>query len=156
MHHSFFLISLLSISALVGCGPIDSSTAGIESMVLYSVDGKFKASNDKRTPAGEFYRGRPVFGKVSIDDAATRAKVLSELNKSITASDGTVSKCFWPRHALKVTRRGQKTIEYVICFECLQLKSYENNQSETTPITKSAEAYFDKLLSDAGVKLAPK
>jgi hypothetical protein len=96
-----------------------------------------------------------VLGKTTIKDAETRKKVLATLYKGIKDSDGTYAKCFEPRHRLVATVDG-KTVDMIICFECLQIKMVAPAMDRNLTTTATPQATFDKVLTDAKVPLPPK
>jgi hypothetical protein len=148
--------------AAVGCASLspaaDKNTfpADVQSVLdkcdeieLYSLD---PARNvDKEKPKEEFH-GWKVLGKTTLkkDD---RKAVLAALNKGIKESDGTVAACFNPRHGIKATHDG-KTVEVVICFECLSMQvNYGDKKTASLTTTGTPQKTFDKVLTDAKVPL---
>ncbi len=98
--------------------------------------------------------GWTILGKTALKDAAVRSKVLNAVKKGVADNDGSVAKCFQPRHALRATHGGQ-TVALLICFQCLQIRVYDGDTSGVLT-TRSPEPVLDKVLKDAGVPLAPK
>jgi hypothetical protein len=96
-----------------------------------------------------------VLGKTTVKDAGVRKPILTALNKGISESDGHGAKCFNPRHGIRASYEG-KTVDLVICFECLSMKVYLGDAVVTVYTTNSPQAAFDKLLRDANVPLAAK
>ncbi len=95
-------------------------------------------------------------GKTIIKDAKLVKKVVAEFKKGIDDSIGLGAACFNPRHRLKATYKG-KTIELVICFECLQVQCIlDGKDQKILYISSSPQKLFDKILKDAGVELATK
>ncbi|PTY03556.1 hypothetical protein DB346_06715 [Verrucomicrobia bacterium LW23] len=67
---------------------------------------------------------------------------------------GDEAKCFNPRHALFLTSGGTR-YEYVICFECEQMRVYRSeSRLETVPIPNAPDT-LDALLKAAGVEPTP-
>jgi hypothetical protein len=64
-----------------------------------------------------------------------------------------MAKCFWPRHAVRVVDKGQ-TVDYVICFQCDQLRVHEGSSTRVKPITSEPQPVFNKHLKEAGIPLA--
>jgi hypothetical protein len=123
-----------------------------DSLELFSLEPNDEDKSDKG-----FY-GWKVLGKTEIKDAEGRKKVVDALLKGVSDSDGTVARCFIPRHGLRA-KQGDKTVELVICFECAQIKTYtgkDDNKPAGATVTKSPEATFDGVLKAAGVPLAAK
>jgi hypothetical protein len=98
-----------------------------------------------------------VLGKTALKRDA-RKRVLAALEKGIAESKGEAAKCFQPRHGIRATDKG-KTVDLVICFECLQVYVYYDKTEKRDQIvltTRSPEPTLDKALKDAGVRLAEK
>lgn len=105
---------------------------------------------------GHDFHGWTVLGKTTIEDSNTRAKLISRFKAGVAENNGTVAACFNPRHGIKVTHH-DKTHEFVICFECYQVKWFIDGQNaEGFLITQSPQPMFDEILSQANVPLAKK
>jgi hypothetical protein len=115
---------------------------------LYSLD------PGPRKVAGGFH-GWKVLGKTPVKDAAARKRILAAVYKGLADSDGTVANCFNPRHGIRATHKG-KTVDLVICFECLQVQFHAGKEQATELTTASPQPTLDKVLKDAGVPLAKK
>jgi hypothetical protein len=124
-----------------------------EAIDLYSLD----PGADMKEPADakQGFHGWKVLGKTTIKEAKTRKKVVAVMYQGLEASDGTAAKCFNPRHGIRVTADG-KTVDVVICFECLQMQFYVGQAMKTETTTDTPEKVFDEVLRDAGVPLAAK
>lgn len=59
--------------------------------------------------------------------------------------------CFNPRHGIRVSHNTKRT-DFVICFECLQVKVHGEGQGDFL-VSDFPKAIFDKVLRDAGVPL---
>jgi hypothetical protein len=116
---------------------------GADQLVLASVD------------PGDGKNFGKELGSIVIKDAAQRKQILAALYKSVAEGKG-VAKCFEPRHSISATKDGM-TVEMVICFQCDRLHLTVGKQKEPTivPISGSAEPVLNKILKDAGVKIAP-
>ena len=68
-----------------------------------------------------------------------------------------IAMCFNPRHGIRAVHGG-KTVDLVICFECLQFEVYENGKplKRAVPITDAPQPAFNRALAQASVRLAPK
>ena len=141
----FMLASLLT-------GTLSNSAEPPDQLILYSVDGRDDAGKPGKDV--ELFHNYPVLGKIEIKEAAKRDEILAALKSGIDKSDGTVAKCFWPRHGIRVVEKG-KTTDYVICFECLQLKKHQEKDVKTIPITREPQAVLNKILREANIPLAP-
>ena len=150
--------ALLASFTLVGCSgkqsgedPPKPSSQVIDSLTIYSIDGRRQAQ-----PAqdGEKFHGYPVLGKVDVEDAGKRSALVAAVKKGMDDSDGTMAKCFWPRHGVRFASKG-RTVEYVICFQCLQLQIHADGKTNTEAITESPAATLNQYLQNAKVPLAP-
>jgi len=129
-------------------------------MTLYSINGREELTTDQASTADEqqteeIFHHFPVLGKLEIATAEQRIHVLNTLNDAIEKSDGTMNKCFWPRHGIRTVENG-KTIDYVICFECLQLKIHEGSKETRKAIVRNPEDEWNQILTAAGITIAPK
>jgi hypothetical protein len=141
-------------TALTGCGsdPVADLEAP-EQLILYSIDGRdFEPGQAPK--ADEKFHGYPVLGKVEITDAAKRKEIAGALKDGLARSDGKRAKCFWPRHAIRAVTKG-RTIDYVICFQCLQLEAHDGDSKSVKPVTREPQSVFNKHLKEAGIPLAP-
>ena len=143
-----YCASVISSLALAGCQE-ESLEAPIDSMTLYSLEAKMMPGRSKR-PKGETFHDVAVLGKTDVASEADRHAILKAIKKGIAQSDGKENKCFWPRHGVRLVQNG-KWIDYVICFECLQLDEYIDNQHGHKPTTGEAAEVLDQHLERAGV-----
>ena len=101
------IVSLaLLVALVVGCGQ-DSirDFNSPDSLTLYSIDGNdYGAGEGPNTD--EFFHGYPVIGKVEVQNLENRNATMAALRKGIADSDGTMAKCFWPRHAVRASENG--------------------------------------------------
>jgi hypothetical protein len=126
----------------------------VESFELFSLHPYRRDKSDKG------FQGWLVLGKTKIDDAATRTKVIDALRKGIDENElnpkeHAAAGCFEPRHGIRLTR-DTKTVDIVICFGCMHIHWHRDAGKEHTLTSRSPQPTFDKVLTDAGVKLAPK
>jgi hypothetical protein len=105
----------------------------------------------KEKPKDAFHGWR-VLGQTTVKDAETRKKLVAALQKGVAENDGTVARCFNPRHGIRVTRDG-KTADFVICFECYQVKAFAGDKPHQFLVTRSPQPAFDQVLMDAKVPL---
>jgi hypothetical protein len=154
------IFSTLMLLALSGCG--DDPLPYLRSpkaMTIFSIDGRDPHQRSKHPVAqadtGETFNKYPVLGKVEIQDAGQRQKIVAALKDAIAQKDLHMPNCFWPRHGLRVVEQG-RTEDFVICFECVQFEEFTNgNWLRTSTIGRSVRPALEKPLKDAGVALAP-
>ena len=110
-------------------------------------DKKDKGKDDK---AETRFHGWKVIGKTEVKDAETRTMLLASLKKGVAANKGEFALCFNPRHAIRATVEG-KTVDLVICFECLRARSVVDGKMTEFLLTNAPQAAFDTVLVDAKV-----
>src|SRR5262249_42133996 len=101
------------------------------------------------------FHGWKVLGQTAFKDADLRKKVLDALVKGIQENDGIAAACFNPRHGLRAVHDG-KTVDLVICFECLQVQVFVDGKKSGVLTSESPQPLLDMILKDAKVPLAPK
>ncbi|HEV8003375.1 MAG TPA: hypothetical protein VGP63_26160 [Planctomycetaceae bacterium] len=139
-----YLVATLSCGPLLGC-----SDAPTESVTLYSLIENERPGHNMK----EAFHDCLILGKTDVASASDRLAVIDALQKGHLESDGTKYDCFIPRHGLRVRRNGTTT-DYVISFDCLQMKKYFPNRRETMSITASAKRVLDEYLKKAGIPQA--
>jgi hypothetical protein len=121
--------------------------------------------NLKPDPKDTFRKWK-VRGKTEIKVADARKALLAALDKGIANEAERVRKevemglltetgCFQPRHGIRATVGGQ-TVEVVICFECKPVYFYLGERRGQALTDESPQKAFDKVLTDAGVSVAPR
>ena len=97
--------------------------------------------------------GWKSLGQTTVKDAQLRKKLVAALGDAIDNARASKKKCFDPRHAIRVIA-GQKTYDFLICFECDYVYVYSDKKRvaiwNTTDRPKEA---LDKVLKDAKVPL---
>jgi len=101
------------------------------------------------------FHGFGILGRAVADDISEKRNLILALAKAITENDGVVARCFNPRHGLRFIEKG-KTIELVICFECLSARCHGFNSDNGLSLTASAQPAFDAFLVKKKVQLAEK
>ena len=155
-----FAMLLTTVSAWTAEKPENKLSADVQTILekaeqfeLLSLDPAVEGVKGK-----EGFHGWKILGKTMVKDAAVRKEIVTALDKGIAESDGNGAKCFDPRHGIRAQRDG-KTVELVICFECMQVQGYLDKSEKSDVhflVTKTPQDAFDKVLKAAGVKLAPK
>ena len=152
---SITLLALLLASALVNADKIPNELqAALEKAEQFEVF-SLSPRRPKDKPRDTFH-GWEVLGKTTVKDARTRTGLLTTFKKGVEENDGKAALCFNPRHGIRVFRDG-KTTDFVICFECFQVQTYEGKERrEGFLITASPQTTFDEVLRKAGVPLPKK
>ena len=107
------------------------------------------------------FQNHIILGHIQIRRPATKASLVSALNKGIEdkgISNGGLPAplpgCFNPRHGIRV-RKGDETIEFLICFECAQIQVSSNKgQSWFFTTSKEPSPTFNRILKQNGVPLS--
>jgi hypothetical protein len=108
-------------------------------------------NHPKKKPVEDFH-GWEVLGKKTIDQAERR-RLVEAFEKGVAEPHVQPAHCFNPRHGIRVTKGG-KSADFVICFECHQVRVYMPGQKEKLFLVSSAPAdLFNKILKGAGIKL---
>ncbi len=95
-----------------------------------------------------------VLGKTVVKDSDARTKLLDALDKGIAEWDGSIIRCFNPRHGISATHGGQK-IDLVICFECHSIRIHAESASYVHT-SGSPQPIFDAALKKAGLPISSK
>jgi len=142
-------------SFLIGCGGNrTSNVAAPEQLTLYSLD---PHSQDKGVPKSEepLFHHWIILGRVDVTESTKRAEIAKALKDSLAKKDVSQKKCFWPRHGIRTKEQGQERA-YVICFQCSNVDLFEDDKFlRMDPIGDDAQELLNKVLTDAGVKIAP-
>lgn len=139
--------------ALPGCGgqrfpaDVDEVLGKTDEIELLSLDPEPRAPRTQ-----EDFHGYPVLGKTRVKSAEDRKTLLKALYAGIRGNDGMVAGCFIPRHGIRAKHDG-KTIELVICFQCMSMQVHHAGKMTSVLTTSKPTEVFNKLLTDAGVKL---
>lgn len=154
------VVTILCLFAMVAaagsCAPAPSSLNDSDTLrsetsiadrpfILYRLDGDAGSLED--APEGETLQGWRILQECPITDEQTRHELFSALDDAIASAPGPGSRCFIPRHAIRV-QTGGVVVDYVICFQCGRYRLYEGSTPVTGGgISGSPKAVFDRILS---------
>jgi hypothetical protein len=150
------ILSVLSLAWIVSTAhsdenklPNDAKTIleKAESIELLSLDPTRRQEKSK-----DDFHGWKVLGKTILKKEDDRKTAWTAIEKGIKDNDGSAAACFNPRHGIRATHDG-KTVELVICFECLTLHVYVDGKQSSALTTRSPQKALDKILTDAEVPL---
>lgn len=151
----FLAVLLMFLTSQFACAANENSLTPQVQAVLNKADQiellSLSPEHLQEKPKDAFHGWR-VLGSTTIkgDD---KAAALTALRAGIAANDGMVAGCFNPRHGVRATQGG-KTVDLVICFECLQISVYVGEEREKGVLTTAqAQPLFNKLLTAAKVPL---
>jgi hypothetical protein len=124
-------------------------------MALYSLD-PGQLVHDETIRTQTVFHGYDILGRADVTDASEQRALVRALASGARESDGrTVALCFNPRHGLHVEQAGQ-AMDFVICFECLQVHAHGFQLGDGFLITASPQATFDDSLRRHQIPFAPK
>ena len=122
---------------------------------LYRLDGD-RYPGEPVPEGGELLQGWLILDTCPIDDDLTRNRIFRAFDDGIDdAPGGEPVDCFNPRHAISVTTDGVR-MDYLICFQCSNWYSYENDKMIGGGGTSRSPAQvFDEILSKCSGKTNP-
>jgi hypothetical protein len=136
---------------------VEALMENADEFTLFSLDAHdFNDPNDPKT-----IQGHAILGQLDIKSFDTRTNLIAALNEGIRADYqphilwgvSAVPGCFNPRHAIRA-KKGNKTVQLLICFECEQIKITSNYGTNWYFLTSHDPAtVFNGILKDAGVPL---
>lgn len=145
-----FVLCVAGCAAASGGGRHTVSEEPADATELLSLDPDPQQADGSPGSDGEAFHGYRVLGRVALG-APESERAVAALSRAERESDGRAVKCFNPRHGLSVTR-GSERVDYVICFECLQMKEHRGSAERVVLIARTAEDDLDALLAKHGVK----
>jgi hypothetical protein len=122
-----------------------------ERFELYSLDPENEFGKGAREKDG--FHGWKVLGMTEVKGEADRKRLVDALRLGAEDNFGMVAACFIPRHGIRL-KGGGKTVDLVICFQCLSVQVFEDaKRKEGFLTTGEPQEVFDAVLKAAGVKL---
>ena len=155
MHYVNHLGLLVGLLATLGgcCAPAPPSTSldlhAAGAFTLYKLDGD-RYPGEPVPEGGELLHGWLILEACSIEDPATRNRIFRSFDDGIEAGGGGIPvDCFNPRHAISVVDPEGVRMDWLICFQCSNWYSYENERMVGGGDTSDAPAeLFDEILSN--------
>jgi hypothetical protein len=99
------------------------------------------------------FHGWKVLGTKAVEDEKTREELVEVFEHGVAEYKGGPAKCFNPRHGIRVKDNGT-TVDFVICFECFQVRLYTTGEKEKNfLVSRSPAELFNKILKEGGVAL---
>jgi hypothetical protein len=125
-----------------------------ETFELFSLDPEPKHGKDGNVvDEKEDFHGWRVLGKTEVKKEAERKRLADALRLGAEDNFGIAAGCFNPRHGLRL-KGGGKSVDLVICFECLQVEVFVNGESSKGFLTSGdPQKEFDAALKAAGINL---
>jgi hypothetical protein len=136
---------------------VDAVLENAKRFVLYSTS---------PTPSGvekERFHGYGVLGKMTVADPAPKKQLLAALYDGIAEAQRptkegfrhTAAGCFNPRHGIRALSQDGKVVDLLICFSCRNAKAYAGEDETGFGITKTPQAFFNRMLRANGIPIAP-
>lgn len=147
---TFWCATAMLVGGCAFRGPLpgESTLRQATELELFSLEPNVRATSEDR------FHNWPVLGHTTVSDASTRAQLVNGLFAAAASADGIGVGCFRPRHGIRVASSGKVT-DFVICFECIQVKVYENERyTGTFLVADEPRQLFDDVLRQAGITLA--
>ncbi len=125
-----------------------------ETFELYSLDPKREFDGEgKLVPVKDGFHRWKVLGKTEVKDKGEQKKLADTLRLAAEDNFGMVAGCFNPRHGIRLKGDG-KTVDLVICFECLSVEVYVDGEAKKGFLTTDEpQKEFDRVLKAADIKL---
>ena len=127
--------------------PLDPRAVG--DFTLYTLDGD-RYPGEPVPEGGKLLHGWLVLEACPIEDDATRNRIFKAFDDGIDDERGDIRlDCFTPRHAISVLGPDGVRMDWLICFQCRNWYSYENDTMIGGGDTSAAPAdVFDEILAD--------
>lgn len=122
---------------------------------IYSLNPRPSSMEDKELASREHFHDYAILGHATIRDRKRAREILNLVYRGIHESDGTVAACFDPRHGIRATS-GERTVDFVICYECLSMHIHHGTQQESATTTRGPQVEMDAIWKQAGLSLVPR
>lgn len=151
-----FLVAVLLAAFVAGRAVLYSRS---ERAVLDNSDQFILYSLMPHPPMGDrhvkgHFHHEGILGQTLITDPAKKAKLINALYGGFPGvfSGYGEHDCFNPRHGIRA-KRGGRTVDAEICFECGMVYFSENGQSKRQPVSEEPQKVFDEALREAKLPL---
>ena len=124
----------------------DETPSADQPFTLYLIDGD--AGRQEDAPEDELFQGYRILQECPITDEQTRHELFRALDDSIASSPGRGSRCFIPRHGIRVQTNGV-VVDYLICFQCGNYRLFEGGKSVSGGgIGREPKRLFNRILAE--------
>jgi hypothetical protein len=149
---SLIRLTLFGVTILlaVACAPsvptaLDSRAKG--DFTLYRLDGD-RYPGEAVPEGGKLLHGWLILEACPIEDTATRNRIFRAFDDGMASPPRIQVDCFNPRHAISVVQADGVQMDWLICFQCRNWYSYENETMVDGGGTSRAPAdVFNDILS---------
>lgn len=98
--------------------------------------------------------GNLILGRTSVTNKETRDALVRAIEESAVPMDGSVACLIKPRHVVRVRHKGE-VYDFIICFQCKIIQLWKGGKFDSEFVfVRKHKDLFNKILTDAGVKLA--
>lgn len=98
--------------------------------------------------------GNLILGRTSVTNKETRDALVRAIEESAVPMDGSVACLIKPRHVVRVRHKGE-VYDFIICFQCKITQLWKGGKFDSEFVfDRKHKELFNKILTDAGVKLA--
>ena len=155
MRSLFRLASLMLLATLTGAcctaepeglnDELDPRAQG--DFTLYRLDGD-RYHGEAVPEGGKLLHGWLILEACPIEDTATRNRIFRAFDDGMASPPRIQVDCFNPRHAISVVQADGVQMDWLICFQCRNWYSYENETMVDGGGTSRAPAdVFNDILS---------
>ena len=103
----------------------------------------------------EDYGGWKVLGRKHVVEPTAKAALANAVAEAVNDSDGSIGKCFHPRHGVKVRHKEMGNTELVICFACATMRVNDVGGTRWVSISSDERPVFDALYEAQGLTIKP-
>lgn len=129
---------------------------GAGSMQIFALDPwRHTPAEESTKPDAEKFHGYRILGEATVDNPETRSRIVRLVYDGIDGNTTTAAGCFDPRHGIRATLDG-RSIDLVICFECLQLKLYDSGAEDGSggmTTSRSPEPEMTRIFNELGLTI---
>jgi hypothetical protein len=101
-----------------------------------------------------WFHGYRIIGKVSVLDPIQRRQVAAVVRRAAQTYIGDTKCVFSPRHAVRLSS-GNKTYDFLICFQCLQMEVYSGDELVNKLSIGGSPDALNRILHAARIRIAP-
>jgi hypothetical protein len=101
----------------------------------------------------ERLHGYLILGSAVIRDAALQKELVDSVKDAVKGNTGIAAACFNPRHAIRATRGG-KSVDMLICFQCLQMEVYQGAKWKMSLISSTQKELFTQVAAQMKLPVA--
>lgn len=154
------LLAATAVFALTNCvsrstpslGPLES-LQGSKSVTIYALHPSPHDPEGKPPSEALAFHGYRILEQASLAQGQI-TPLLSLVGTGISENDSMAAMCFNPRHGIRV-QFSDYEVDFVICFECLQIYEYDSRKTErVTHLTSDrVEPEVSKIYQAHGLEI---